>query len=497
MVDSKLTNKTYKSVKWSYLSTIVNSIFQIVYTAIMSRLLDPSSFGIFALAGLFLRFGSYFSRMGLGQAVIRKLNITQDEIKASFTVSFFVGIFFTIVCYLAAPLSKYIFETENVIAIIKVMSLTFFLTGLSSISESLLRKELRFKELAIAEIISFILGFGLFGISSAYLGFGVWSLVIANLSQLILYSIIIYIRIKHPLTFCFKIKDNKELFSFGGKISVIGFLEFIGFNVDTLMIGRYLGSNILGIYNRSFAIVNLPVQYITVTFSKVFYPAFSKVQNDEKRVKKAFINGSTIIFSVVFPICLGVIPAAKELISTLLGEKWLMGVSILQIMALILPFNMGTILPASIMQAKNKLNEQLILQILFVVIIILGIMILFKFGIIIVALTVTIANIIRYIAYMSLMLKYKILNTFEIINTILPGIFIGIVVSLFIYGISFIFRDLNNFLLLSFEIITGTIILYLSFFVIPLPSLKKVIYEIKGNINISPFLTNILFRFYN
>ena len=487
---------TYKSLKWSYLSTIVNSIFQLFYTAIMSRLLDPSAFGIFALAGLFLRFGSYFSRMGLGQAVIQKLNISKDEIKYSFTISFFIGIVFTIICYLSAPLSKYIFNTENVVSIIRVMSLTFFLTGLSSISESLLRKDLKFKNLSIAEIFSFILGFGFFGIFSAYLGFGVWSLVIANISQLTIYFILTYFFTRHPLSFNFKLKENRKIFSFGGKISIIGFLEFLGFNADTLMIGRFLGSNVLGIYTRSFSIVNLPVQYIAVTFSKVFYPAFSKVQNDDSRMKRAFINGSTLILSVVFPISLGVIPASKELVSCILGDKWLMGVSILQIMSLLVPFNMGTILPSAICLTKNKLNDQLILQIIFVVLVVTGIFFTFNNGIVYIALTVTAANIIRFFAFVFLMIKYKVVNLIDIIKMLLPGILIGFIVVLSITGVKIIFHDSNKFLLLLLEIITGAIIFYTTFFILPIPPLKKIVSEVKANINLSPILNKYLFYFY-
>ena len=462
----------------------------------MSRLLDPSAFGIFALAGLFLRFGSYFSRMGLGQAVIQKLNISKDEIKYSFTISFFVGIIFTILCYLLAPLSKYIFNTENVVNIIRVMSLTFFLTGLSSISESLLRKDLKFKYLSVAEIFSFIIGFGFFGIFSAYLGLGVWSLVIANISQLIIYLIIAYLFVRHPLSFNFKIKENKKLFSFGGKISVIGFFEFLGFNVDTLMIGRYLGPDVLGIYTRSFSIVNLPVQYIAVNFSKVFYPAFSKVQDDDSRMQRAFKNGSTLIFSIVFPISIGIIPASKELVSCLLGDKWLMGVSILQIMSVLVPFNMGTILPSAICQTKNKLNEQLLLQIFFVIIVVLGIAFTFQYGIFYIALTVTTANIIRFLAYMFLMIKYKTVNYIDIIKMLMPGILMGIIVALFITAFKMLFFDLNKFMLLFLEIITGAIVFYVMLFVLPFPQLKKIISEVKANINLSQRLNKLLFYFY-
>ncbi len=115
----------------------------------------------------------------------------------------------------------------------------------------------------------------------AILGFGVWSLVFAALSQAFFSAVIAYVFVRHSLIFTFNIKHYRPLFSFGSKVTIISIFEFLGVNLDTLLIGRFLGASLLGIYNRAFTIVNLPLQNLNTSITKVLFPSFSKIQRDK------------------------------------------------------------------------------------------------------------------------------------------------------------------------------------------------------------------------
>src|SRR4029079_13566244 len=112
---------------------------------------------------------------------------------------------------------------------------------------SLLRRKLDFRSLALIDIISYTIGYGIVGVVLALLKFGVWSLVIANLCQPGLKALLAYVCQRHVVLPFFNWDVHRRLFSFGGRLSIICFLEFIGFNVDTLVIGRVWGAQILGI----------------------------------------------------------------------------------------------------------------------------------------------------------------------------------------------------------------------------------------------------------
>ena len=140
-----LTSKTLHGLKWSYLSTIVNSVLQIGFTAIMARLLEPAAFGLIAMAGVILRFGSYFAQMGVGSALIQKKEISDEDVRAAFTSALFLGILFCVLVWLCAPFAIYIFDNEKVIPIVRVMALSFVITGLSTTALSLLRRNMKFR----------------------------------------------------------------------------------------------------------------------------------------------------------------------------------------------------------------------------------------------------------------------------------------------------------------------------------------------------------------
>lgn len=159
----------------------------------MARLLDPAAFGLVAMSGVVLRFGSYFAQMGIGPALVQKENLSAEDISAGFTSCFLLSIIFFILAWLLAPLSTYLFDNTALIPIIRVMALSFVLTGLSTTATSLLRRNLEFGSLAIIDIASYALGYGAVGVVLAFNGFGVWSLVVAALSQGVLSASLAYL----------------------------------------------------------------------------------------------------------------------------------------------------------------------------------------------------------------------------------------------------------------------------------------------------------------
>jgi len=172
IMTDNLTSKTLHGLKWSYISTLTKSVLQIGFTAIMARLLEPAAFGLIAMAGVILRFGSYFAQMGVGSALIQKKEISDEDVRAAFTSALFLGVLFCVSVWFLAPLAIYIFDSERVIpiirVIIRVMALSFIITGLTTTALSLLRRNLEFRSLAVTEIVSYVLGYGLIGITLAF-----------------------------------------------------------------------------------------------------------------------------------------------------------------------------------------------------------------------------------------------------------------------------------------------------------------------------------------
>jgi len=476
-MSENLTSKAFLALNWSYLSIIVNAVMQTGFTAVLARLLNPEAYGLIAMASVVLRFGSYFAHMGIGSALIQKDELTTEDIRAGFTSSVLLGLAFSILIYVLAPLALYLFDRHAVIPVVQVMGISFLLNGLSATAISLLRRELDFRSLALIESASYIIGYGIVGVILALLNFGVWSLVIANLCQPGLTALLAYLCHRHVVLPSFKWETHRQLLSFGGRVSIIGFFEFIGFNIDTMAVGRVWGAQALGIYSRSFAIVNLPTQYLAVTFSKVMFPSFSQVQKDIPRLRGAYYSGLMLIAVVIMPISFGIVSAARELVLVVLGNQWVSGIAILQILALIVPFNMGTVLPAIVCDSLGRLNAKFLLQIAFVGLTIILIILAYPHGVQAIAGVVVVANIVRFVSYQVLMREFIAISFREILDAHIPGLIVSVVVVVGITVIHWLFFDLPPAVLLAMEMLAGGLGFFLLVVLKPQRLLKEVIFK--------------------
>jgi lipopolysaccharide exporter len=364
-----LTSKTLHGIKWSTTATIINLVLQVGYTAVMARLLSPVEFGLVAMAHVFLRFGGYFANMGMSQALIQKADLTENDIRAAFTSSVILGFLFFGILYLAAPLSADLFNNRDIIPIVKVLSVSFIFSSLSTTSGSLLRRQLKFRQYSIVQISTFTIQ-AVVGIVLAYMGFGVWSLVYTSLLNTILISILSYLLVRHSLKLLFDWKIYKPLFAFGSKISIISFLEFLSISVDTMLIGRFLGAVLLGIYNRANLIVQLPLYQLNTSISRVLFPAFSSIQKDIDKLRRVYLSSSSVIAFLFLSICAGAAISAENIVLVVLGEDWKEAVPVLKILAILVPFKLLSHYGGIVCDSTANLNIKLALESVYIVVLV-------------------------------------------------------------------------------------------------------------------------------
>jgi lipopolysaccharide exporter len=460
-MSKNLASKAASGLKWGSASTVANAVMQVGYTAVMARLLAPEAFGLVAISGVVLRFGSYFANMGLSKALIQREELTQDNIRAAFTTSFSLGLLFTILTWLLAPYAVLIFDNPNVIPIVRVMSLAFLINGISMTAISLLEREMNFKVLGIIEISSYVFSYLIVGIVLAYLNYGVWSLVAASLVQAATFAILSYSIVRHNILLLFNWESYKPLFTYGSKMSVISFIEFLSANLDKILIGRFLGSFMLGLYDRAFMMINLPMYMLTRTISKVAMPSFSKIQNDNLKLGRVYLSSITLLASIVIPVCLGVLVAAPEIIMTLLGDQWNGSVPVLQVLCLAIPLSFITMFAGIVCDAKAVLNSKIVLNIVFIFII-CGFFFIFRdLGLVGFGLAIFAGELVRMVMYQYVMNKELDLSYRQQISIYLPGIINGIITAVGIYAVSMFMRstDLPAWLTLIVQIITGAVLL--------------------------------------
>jgi lipopolysaccharide exporter len=435
MFDS-LTARTVHGLKWTYASTVVTFVLQIGVTAVLARLVAPSAFGTVAMAGVFLSFGQYFAQLGVGQAVVQRQVLSARDVRTAFTSSLLLGAAFCGLFVALAPLSAALFpHTRGVVAIARVMSLTFVLGGLTATTQGLLQRRMAFRTIALAQIASYILGYALVGVALASAGFGAWSLVIAALAQGSLAATAYAVLCRADIGFGLGVQSLKSLYSFGGRVSLIGFGEFIGGNLDTLWTGHYLGARATGFYTRATNLATVPLYYFVTSLSRVLLPAYSRIQSQRERLKATYLVTITVFGAIVIPVSWGVAGAPHEIIVTLLGARWAPAVPVLAILALAAPLTLLTHLGAMLCEATATLNIKIVVTAGDIGVLATLLVLLARFGIVGIATAFALSQLAGHIAYLLVMRRLLAIGVGELWRAHSIGLAAGVVTGLALFGL--------------------------------------------------------------
>lgn len=359
-----LTRHLKLGVAWGSASVATNAAFQILFMSVMARLLDPEDFGIVAIANVALKFLSYFSQLGVGPALIQRNSISDGHIQAALSISVVVSVGFLVLSILVASRVEQFFAVPGLASVLSVLAVSFIITGFGSVSAALLRRNKRFKRIALIDTLSYVLGYGLVGVVAAYLGAGAWSLVAAFLSQALLATALNYAAVRHALSLRSSSQDRRDIIGFGAQYSVIGFIEFVTSSLDSLVVGKYLGATSAGLYNRAQLLAYLPAQQPIRVVTQALFPILSSISDKKNKQAESLRLGVLVTGVYAFSVSAGLWVAAHDVVGVLLGEKWSESGDILRTLAL----SVGPIYVANVMgvtldsmaELRKKLTIQLV-----------------------------------------------------------------------------------------------------------------------------------------
>lgn len=319
---SGLTGRTLDGLVWIFSSSSLQSALKIVVTAILARLLVPSEFGLMSAALVVIGFATMTSKLGVGQAIVQLPEIGQHHIRSGFTFSVGVGLIMTGFLWLTSPWIAALFRMPDLVDIFKIVIWLFPLQAVSSISSNLIQRDLNYRKMAGVHLVSYALGYGIVGITLAYLDFGVYALVWAALGQSLL-SAIIYFKLQpHSIRPQFDWSALKELLFVGSGFTLGSVLNYMARKGDDFVVGRWLGEHGLGIYSRAYALMNASNSLVGNVINKVFFPAFSKIQDDTERLARAYRRSMSLVSFFMLPAGVACIILAPEIVLVLLGEQW-------------------------------------------------------------------------------------------------------------------------------------------------------------------------------
>ena len=334
-----------------------------VITVVLARVLGLKPFGILAAAWLVVNLANLVADLGMGSALLQRSTISDDDVRYAFTMQACVGIGLMGVAALSAPLIGHIFNETKVVPVLQAMSLIFVLQTLGGIAVCLLKREMDFKAIQFARISSYLTGFLGLGIPLALSGFEVWSLVVAQLSQTTLFSLLCYVHVRHPIKPLFSLPSS-GLRQFGSKVLVTNLINYLISSLDTLFLGRFFDVVILGLYNRAYVLVSFPMNSVVATVQQVTFSAYSRLQNDLRTVRRGYLAGVGFMTMLMLPTfgCVALVPGS--VIFGLFGNQWEAATPFLVPLALAMPFHAVMATGGPMLWATDKVAHEFVAQLI-------------------------------------------------------------------------------------------------------------------------------------
>ncbi|WP_436714997.1 MOP flippase family protein [Roseiconus lacunae] len=322
----------YSGVRWSAISKYGAQGTQFIISMVMARLLAPEYFGLLGMAVVITGFVSIFRNLGFSQAIVQRKEVSERLLSTLFWVNLGMCLLIAMIVLAISPLAAWIYDDARVTPIVAALSLSFVFAGFTMIPGALLTRQMDFKRLAIREIGGIVVS-GVTAISLAYLGWGVWALVISSLANSAAQMVLINIAKPFRPQMVYDSQGLSECLRFGLNLTGFGVFNYFSRNADNLIIGVFLGPIALGYYSLAYKLMLMPRDSVTGVVTRVLFPKFSRLQDDDETLTNLYLRACGAIAFITFPMMAGLAVLAEPFVRTVLGEKWLPAIPLIWLLA--------------------------------------------------------------------------------------------------------------------------------------------------------------------
>ncbi len=316
------SQRTANSLAWSAVENGSLAVISLASLVVYSRLLSQAEFGLFSIIGALIELLSILVLMLFHDALVQRRDVTNLHFDTAFTVTIVVSIVMMILCWLAGPLFQRTTNQPGSSQVLTAMGLIFPFMAVSATIAAQQRREFEFKSLAIRSLFGRVLG-GVVGIAAAFLGAGIWSLVLQQLVTTLVGSVVLWVTGRRRPRLAFGMRELQQLVGFGAFSVGALFLSFSIKRLFTIIAGLGLGVTIAGYLNLSFRVVDVLWAVSSTAVSQVSLPMLSHLQSDPARMRQAYKRATEFACLTLYPCFIGIAVTAPEIVDTVFGHRWM------------------------------------------------------------------------------------------------------------------------------------------------------------------------------
>ena len=444
-----------KNLVWRFAERCGAKLVTFFVSIILARLLSPEDYGTIALINVFITILSIFVDSGLGNALIQKKNADTLD----FSTVFYTNIVFCVILYsllyFCAPIIASFYENPELTLLVRVLGITILISGVKNVQQAYVSRNMLFKKFFFATLGGTIISAGL-GIFGAVRGYGVWALVIQQVSNVLIGTIVLWRVVKWRPTKEFSIDRFRNLFQYGWKLLVSSLLDTGYNNLRQLIIGKLYSTSDLAFYEKGRQFPNLIVTNVNASIDSVLLPSMSNFQDDKIKIKNMTRRAIKISVYVMAPLMMGLFATATSVVQILLTDKWIGCVPFLRIFCVVYMFQPIHTANLNAIKAMGRSDLFLKLEVIKKIIGIALLLLTLPHGVMAMAYSLLISNVLSQIVNTWPNWKLLNYNYFEQLKDIMPSIILAVVMSIFVWTIELL--NLSTIITLVIQVALGAVI---------------------------------------
>ncbi len=358
-----LKQQTLRGTVWSGVERFSVQGIQFLILILMARILTPADYGMVGMLAIFLAVSQSLVDSGFTCALIQKLDRSETDYATVFYFNIAVGAVLYFALFFAAPSIARFYDLPQLTAVTRVVSLTLFLNSLTVVPRAILSVRIDFRTQAKASILASVAS-GAAGVGTAYAGWGVWAIVLYNVSNVGINAALLWLFVRWRPRRVFSGASFRQLFGFGSKLMVSGLIDTVYKNIYTIVIGKRFAAAELGFYTRADQFAQFPSSNLTGILQRVTFPVLSTIQHEDDRLRLFYRKFLRLSAFVVFPMMIGLALLAGPVIAVLLNETWMPASELLAILCLCCMWYPIHAINLNLLQVKGRSDLFLRLEII-------------------------------------------------------------------------------------------------------------------------------------
>ncbi len=358
-----LKDKTIKGTFWSAADAFLGYGVTFLVGIVLARLLSPQEYGLIGIVTIFTTILTGIVDSGFSNAIIRKKDVSYDDYNTMFFTNMGMSFILYGFLYAFSPAIAGFFERPELANLTRVMGLILIIQALSYTQITYLTKRLDFKTKTKASLIAAVIS-GVIGISMAFTGFGVWSLVGQQISNKLVYTISLWVFNRWIPSARFSVDSFMYMWGFGWKLMLSGLVNNIWNQLYQVVVGKYYSSATLGQYSRSKEYASLFSSNFTGIIQRVSFPALAEIQDNNERLVSAYrkVIKTTMFVTAICMIFMGAV--AEPFIYCLIGSQWHQAATFLPLICISLSLFPLHAINLNMLQVQGRSDILLMLEII-------------------------------------------------------------------------------------------------------------------------------------